>query len=167
MQRRGNAPPAEDRQMNRLLWVTCLALALSAPADARDGISVSPDGRWIAEGQDTRDVTVWDLSTGRVCGRFQAGEIVSDVAFAPDGRTLLVATYGERIEVRKPDTWKVWKTWRGSRAAGGTLGGYQLDIAPDQFLTSSYSIGRTSDDERLRLWRWPAGKAERLTDVLA
>lgn len=49
----------------------------------------SPDGRWIAGGRYTQEVTLWDAATGEVVDRFEGHlDDVQDLAFHPNGELL-------------------------------------------------------------------------------
>jgi WD40 repeat protein len=65
------------------------------------GLTVSPDGRLIAGGDDEGHVTVWDSSTLKRLHAFQDGEkTVWSVSFSPDGQTLASGGENHRITLR-------------------------------------------------------------------
>ena len=52
----------------------------------RKGISIAPNGRWLATARDTA-VGLWDVATGRELRRFEGHrDMIRSVAFAPDGQ---------------------------------------------------------------------------------
>ncbi|PAY17592.1 hypothetical protein CKO51_20405 [Rhodopirellula sp. SM50] len=52
-------------------------------------LGYSPDGKWIAGGRYTQEVTLWDAATGEVVERFRGHlDDVQDVAFHPGGHLL-------------------------------------------------------------------------------
>jgi WD40 repeat protein len=70
-------------------WVNCLAL--------------SSDGKSVASG-DTRHVTIWDATTGKLLHRFQAPGGVVSLSFSPDGKSLASAGHTPIVHVWDPDT---------------------------------------------------------------
>jgi RNA polymerase sigma factor (sigma-70 family) len=51
----------------------------------------SPDGKWVATaGYDDRTARIWDVATGQELQKLVHNERVYQVAFAPDGKTLIV-----------------------------------------------------------------------------
>lgn len=83
-------------------------------------VDISPDGRYIATGtQHGRDVKIWNVTTGNVEKTIPCGS--ANVAFSPDGKTLVVAGSTE---------YTFWETnaWTNTRsikrAAGGDLAGF-------------------------------------------
>ena len=65
-------------------------------------VSVSPDGRRLALGDEDGNVTVYDLASRRRVGRYQQsnGGLVQGLRFSPDSRTLAVAGYKPGSEAR-------------------------------------------------------------------
>ncbi len=58
-------------------------------------VAISPDGRYVAVGDEGKQVTIWDLMALQEVARLQAGEgIVFAVAFSRDGKTLAAGTSG-------------------------------------------------------------------------
>ncbi len=69
-------------------------------------VSVSPDHRWLAAGAFAASgVTLWDLHTGAFVRQLVTNEN-AQVAFSPDGRTLLTATEKEYC-FWNTDSWQV------------------------------------------------------------
>jgi dipeptidyl aminopeptidase/acylaminoacyl peptidase len=113
--------------------LVALALVLVAPA-ARAGepemlplshrgavttCAFSPDGKLVATGGDDKAVRLWDLATGREVRRLDVGDKVVQAAFAPDGRTIVVASAdrGEPLQLWDATTGKlVWKSLAGRGA---------------------------------------------------
>jgi WD40 repeat protein len=78
-------------------------------------LDISPDGRFVATGtQHGRDVKVWNVATGDLVKTIPCGS--ANVAFSPDGSTLVVAGSSE---------YTFWKTsgWTNPRRVARTLGG--------------------------------------------
>jgi WD40 repeat protein len=63
-------------------------------------VALSPDGRLAASGDRDGTVQIHDVASGRiVVGRISAGGIVTDLVFAPDGRSLAIGAIYNRIVV--------------------------------------------------------------------
>ncbi len=72
--------------------VTVIPLAPDTGSDPL-GIAVSPDGKWVyITFIDTGYVSILDTSTDEVVKSVKAGNLASDVAFTPDGRTAYVSS---------------------------------------------------------------------------
>ncbi|MEO3843080.1 hypothetical protein [Streptomyces sp. B22F1] len=104
---------------------------------AQDGVrsvEFSPDGRFLAAGDDSGRITLWDGEGRRRLGvlpgtyrgmQTGAAEPATALAFSPDGRTLAVAGYS--------GTLRLWDT-----ASNQSLGG-NLPTAGDELLAVSFS----------------------------
>lgn len=70
-------------------------------------IKYSPDGRYIASGSAKENqIKVWDVQSGKLIGKlFGHEKSINDVAFHPDGSTLVSADEGEVIYVWDLNTW--------------------------------------------------------------
>ena len=63
-------------------------------------LSVSPDNKLLASGDDDSMVKLWNISTGMEIGRLQGhSSYIQSVAFSPDGKTLVSGAYDRTIRV--------------------------------------------------------------------
>jgi len=57
-------------------------------------VALSPDGKWIASGEDSGQVSIWDAATGNQESTIKAHlHDVSSVAFSPDGERIVSCSY--------------------------------------------------------------------------
>jgi len=70
-------------------------------------IKYSPDGRYIASGSAKENqIKVWDVQSGKLIGKLHGHEkTINDVAFHPDGSTLVSADEDEVIYIWDLNTW--------------------------------------------------------------
>ncbi len=91
-------------------------IVLKSKHDRVTGISVSPDGQWVAAGGwKVNDVQLWNLREHRLARLLPPGEVLSDEVFwpffSPDGRWLVISTGDEEgsdhgYHFWRTDTWK-------------------------------------------------------------
>jgi RNA polymerase sigma factor (sigma-70 family) len=99
----GRALAASNRR-NVWLWEVATGkerLHIQAPGDLSSSLAFSPDGRWLAAGQGgvggagslsgyAAPIHLWDVANGKETHRCTGHRInVQDVAFSPDGRSLV------------------------------------------------------------------------------
>jgi WD40 repeat protein len=119
----------------------------------------SPDGTLLAASADNNTVGVWEVATGkRVCQfAFEPGsqQTGADVAFAPDGRTLAIAT-GHRILLGDVTT--------GKEVTPAT--GHQEPPASLAFSPDGNTVASAGGDRVVCLWDAATGKElRRLTRI--
>jgi serine/threonine protein kinase/WD40 repeat protein len=71
-------------------------------------VAFSPNGRWIAAGDNDAHARVWDATTSRVLATFDDHpQTVTSVSFSPDGSLLATACWRESvIQVWETQTWQ-------------------------------------------------------------
>ena len=121
------------------------ARAIDGHTGERGGsFDVSPDGKLLATAGEDRRVQIWDARTSREAAPAFEGHDgpVSDVAFAPDSRTMASAAVdGVRI-------WDVGDPGRRTRPLEGpTEGGTHLAFSPDGSMVASGFVDAT-------VWLW-------------
>lgn len=91
------------------------SMELQQSAYRNTTVAVSPDGRFLAAGNNNGDVTVWDILNGRKqwtvnahkkSGAGSSDDWVMSAAFTPDGKRLLSGGGGDRLL-------KVWEVEQG------------------------------------------------------
>ena len=90
-------------------------------------LAFSPDGQFLAAGDQAGSVKVWDVQERQVVAALEGdSRYVSAVAFSPDGRTLASAGYDGQIKL-----WETVSDWTllGTLQNRGTV--YTLDFSPD------------------------------------
>ena len=70
-------------------------------------VSFSPDGKTLAVALDPRDVSVWDVKSGKEIHRFLAAGKVGTLAWEPKGRRLVAAVYDGKVNEKKIHCWDV------------------------------------------------------------
>ena len=64
------------------------------------GLTLSPDGRWLAVGVEGRAVRVWDTRTGAVRGMLRGHrDAAFNMAFSPDSQRLATASYDRTVRI--------------------------------------------------------------------
>lgn len=111
-------------------------------------LAFSPDGRWLASGDDEKKIELWDVLTGHQ-RRSLTGHTygVSDVAFSPDGRQLASASWDRTVKLWDVASGKIVRT-----LARHTAGVEAIAFSRDGRLLASASVDRT-----LRLWDLKTG----------
>ena len=136
--------------------------------DGVDQTAVSPDGKWLASvDQWQNTILIWDTASGRVIHRLSLPRenrfSVNGIAFAPDGRTLVVG--------RRKGTVETWDIASGKERSSVSLRDpvgldqacsyYLLHNSVDgkQLTTVEQRVGReTYRCERLAVWEAATGK---------
>ena len=83
------------------------------------GLTMSPDGGWIAHGNwKGNDIRLWDVRARQTAQRFPG--YTGHACFSPDGRWLVTAT-GREYRLLEAGSWK--ERWRREREGAGNLPG--------------------------------------------
>lgn len=81
------------------------------------GLAFSPDGKFVASSGYDGKVIVWDVATGEMIKKFDVQDIVFELAFSPDGKSLIAGlSVQEKFIIWNTDTWEIQKTFNGDQA---------------------------------------------------
>jgi WD40 repeat protein len=95
---------------------------LAQPEGPVDALAISPNGKLAAWASDTREVTVWDLSTGKKLFTLKGHEeTVWAVAFSPDGKSLASGSADHTVKVWDVTNGKEVHTLKDHKNAVGAL----------------------------------------------
>ena len=112
-------------------------------------LSFSPDGNWLAAGDDWGNVAIWDVATwSRRTSAKGSGAPVWNLAFAPDGRTLAAACGDAKVRLLDPVTGQVTLV----------LDGHAQRVNAVAFSPDGRTLASASHDGAIKLWH--AGRTE-------
>jgi|JI10StandDraft_1071094.scaffolds.fasta_scaffold00447_22 WD40 repeat protein len=107
-----------DADVGMRLWdpTTGTLVSLADSRYAHPAVEVSPDGRWLSTGVESRDLRLWDTRTGAVRTTLHGHrDGVFAQAFSPDGSRLATASYDRTV--------RIWDLATGdSRVLSGHVG---------------------------------------------
>lgn len=129
--------PASGRELHRLSEHTAGVDAVAFPP---------PNSRVLASGSSDGSVRIWNPGKGSVLKSLWMPPRVHALAFAPDGRTLAVAT-GQAVQFRDTATWsKNQPDWQQHSAV------LALAFSPDGTRLAIGTVGRTGVPPNGYLW---------------
>lgn len=122
-------------------------------------VAFSSDGKLVAAGYLDATVRIWEVATRKELQSFTGNvRIVTEIAFSPDGKTLVVAG-GERL---KPGTVKLWDVATGKESlalAGHTGQVTAVAFSPDgKMLATGAETFAFEKNPNLKLWNVQTGK---------
>jgi WD40 repeat protein len=108
-----------------------------------DSMAISPDGRWLACGHDSGDVSYWDLANWSPGLRFRAHQgLIYGLSFSPDGQRLATGGMDQQIQI--------WGAGTTNRL--GTHRGHLGEIWSLDFSRDGDKLVSVSRDGTARLW---------------
>lgn len=112
------------------------------------GVAFSPDGKLVASCGFDGKVIVWDAATGKMIKKFDVQDSVFEVAFSPDGKSLIAGlSVKEEFMVWDTSTWEVLNTFEGDQS-------WDLSLSPD----GSKMISAGGGIHEANLWDVNTGK---------
>jgi len=115
-------------------------------------LAVSPDSKLLATGSLDKTVVLWDTATGqeRTRSLMIPAFVVWSVAFAPDGKTLAIATGPDDFRLRQPGDIKLWDV--ATETVRTTLRGHSRAVTSIVFSPDGRSLISGSADTTVRFW---------------
>ena len=132
-------------------------------AGSASGTEFSADGRYLLSGNLTGVATMWNVETGRAQRQFIHPSIfqIYDMAFSPDGRSIMTAGTGPGTGDDLPETIWVWDLRHTAEPALKiNTGGhpiFQAVFSPD----GQYILGAVGNEPVARLWEAKTGSLVR------
>jgi WD40 repeat protein len=117
-------------------------------------IAISPDGKWLACGNWSGEVGLWDMASQTLLWRFRAHHgLLFGLAFSPDGQ--LLATGGNDQLIR------LWQA--GTTNLLGTFQGHLHEIWSLSFSSDGQKLISSSEDGTAKMWSVTNRRARRQT----
>lgn len=112
------------------------------------GLAFSPDGKLVASSGFDGQVIVWDAVTGKMIKKFDVQDSVFEVAFSPDGKSLIAGlSVKEEFIVWDTKTWEILNTFEGDQS-------WDLSLSKD----GSKMISAGGGIHEANLWDVKTGK---------
>ncbi len=144
--------PIDENDSAIRLWDVAtgkLVQTLQGHAKSAIRVAYSPDGKMLLSSGLDEVVILWDLETGKEIQRLGEKEGIDGVAFSPDGRFALGATYYKKsILMFEIPSGKVIREFVGHPRAPGAV----------SFLPDGKHFVSTSEDGTARLWDVETGE---------
>ncbi len=110
-------------------------------------LAFSPDGQFLATGDETGQVNVWDVQSRQIIVQFKGdSKSVYTIKFSPDGKVLAGAGYDGNVELWEVENWK----HLGALTSGGTI--FTTSFSPDSKTLASTGY------ESVNLWQVDSGE---------
>jgi hypothetical protein len=115
-------------------------------------VAFSPDGTLLASGSLDRTVVLWNVATGQQQSRLLLvpSQVVWSLAFAPDGKTLAIATGPGDFRLREPGEVKLWDV--AAEQVRARLHGHTRAVTSVIFSTDGRTLITGSADTTVRFW---------------
>ncbi|MCS6812476.1 MAG: NB-ARC domain-containing protein [Cyanobacteria bacterium] len=120
-------------------------------------VLVSPDGQWLATGDNNGEVLLWNLANGTQRFAFREHTAwVNALAFSPDSRLLATGGDDEIIRLWDVETGQCLQTLQGH---GGSIHALAFCLVPPPSLSSKWGsiLASGGDDQTICLWEVSTG----------
>ncbi len=117
-------------------------------------LALSPDGKKILTNGEHGGVNVWNAVTGRLLGSF-GSDVVAALTFSPDGRTLAMGDFDNRIVVWDVARTESMRSWEGHRPMPARQSNGVFGLA---FCSDGRRLASGGADGTVRLWDAATGK---------
>jgi RNA polymerase sigma factor (sigma-70 family) len=134
-------PPSSD------VWKEQAAFDLGGKGASAFSLAVSPDGHFLAVGQEGK-VRLWEITTSRELATLEQEGTIWSVAFSPDGTLLATGS--------KLGTAKIWDV--GNLRERAALDGHTNNVNSVAFSPDGKTLATGSFDKTVRLWDVATGK---------